>query len=38
MENLYVGLSGPDVEKLQQKLQKLELYSEPVDGLFDQGV
>lgn len=38
MENLYVGSSGEDVKKLQQKLKQLELYHNPIDGLFGQGV
>lgn len=37
-ENLSVGSTGSDVEKLQQKLQELELYSDPIDGLFGLGV
>jgi peptidoglycan hydrolase-like protein with peptidoglycan-binding domain len=38
MPNLFVGCTGSDVEKLQQKLQELGFYSEPIDGLFGQGV
>lgn len=38
MENLYVGSSGPNVEKLQQKLQEQKFYLGPIDGLFGQGV
>lgn len=38
MENLYVGSSGPNVEKLQKKLQEQEFYLGPIDGLFGQGV
>lgn len=38
MENLYLGLTGGDVKKLQQKLQKLDLYTGPIDGLFGLGV
>lgn len=38
MENLYVGSSGPSVEKLQQKLREQQLYLGPIDGLFGQGV
>lgn len=38
MPNLCVGCTGADVEKLQQKLQELDLYSGPIDGLFGQGV
>lgn len=37
-ENLYVGSSGEDVKKLQQKLKELDLYHNPIDGLFGQGV
>lgn len=38
MENLYVGSSGEDVKKLQQKLKELNLYHNSIDGLFGQGV
>jgi peptidoglycan hydrolase-like protein with peptidoglycan-binding domain len=38
MPNLYIGLTGSDVEKLQQKLQKLNFYGGPIDGLFGLGV
>lgn len=38
MENLYVGSSGEDVKKLQQKLQELDFYHKEIDGLFGQGV
>lgn len=38
MPNLYVGSTGTNVEKLQQKLQELNFYSGPIDGLFGQGV
>lgn len=38
MENLYLGSKGIDVEKLQQKLQELDLYTGPIDGLFGLGV
>lgn len=38
MEDLYVGSSGKDVEKLQQKLQELDFYHKEIDGLFGQGV
>jgi N-acetylmuramoyl-L-alanine amidase len=38
MEILYMGSSGSNVEKLQQKLQEQELYLGPIDGLFGQGV
>lgn len=38
MENLYVGSSGEDVKKLQQKLQEMDFYHNPIDGLFGQGV
>lgn len=38
MENLYVGSSGSDVEKLQQKLQEMDVYHNTIDGLFGQGV
>ncbi len=38
MPNLYVGCTGTDVIKLQQKLQELGFYKEPIDGLFGQGV
>lgn len=38
MENLYVGSTGSDVKKLQQKLQDLDFYSGPIDGLFGLGV
>lgn len=38
MENLYVGSSGEDVKKLQQKLQEMDLYHKEIDGLFGQGV
>jgi peptidoglycan hydrolase-like protein with peptidoglycan-binding domain len=38
MENLYLGSTGTDVEKLQQKLQELDLYTGPIDGLFGLGV
>lgn len=34
MEDLYVGSSGKDVEKLQQKLQELDFYHKEIDGLF----
>lgn len=38
MPNLYVGCEGEDVKKLQEKLQELDFYSGPIDGLFGQGV
>lgn len=38
MENLYVGSTGADVEKLQRKLKELGFYDGPIDGLFGQGV
>jgi hypothetical protein len=38
MPNLFIGMTGSDVEKLQQKLQELGFYSGPIDGLFGQGV
>lgn len=38
MENLYVGSSGEDVKKLQQKLQEMDLYHKEIDGLYGQGV
>jgi peptidoglycan hydrolase-like protein with peptidoglycan-binding domain len=38
MPNLYVGCTGKDVEKLQLRLQELDFYSGPIDGLFGQGV
>jgi peptidoglycan hydrolase-like protein with peptidoglycan-binding domain len=38
MDTLFVGSSGSDIEKLQQKLQEMELYFGPIDGLFGQGV
>lgn len=38
MPNLFIGMTGFDVEKLQHKLQELGFYSGPVDGLFGQGV
>jgi peptidoglycan hydrolase-like protein with peptidoglycan-binding domain len=38
MDTLFVGSSGSDVEKLQQKLQEIDLYFGPIDGLFGQGV
>ena len=38
MENLYIGSSGEDVKKLQQKLQELDYYHTEIDGLFGQGV
>ncbi|MBE9162795.1 MULTISPECIES: peptidoglycan-binding domain-containing protein [Microcoleaceae] len=38
MPNLYVGCTGTDVEKLQQKLQELDFYSGQIDGLFGQEV
>jgi N-acetylmuramoyl-L-alanine amidase len=38
MENLYVGSSGEDVKKLQQKLKELDFYHKEIDGLFGQGV
>lgn len=34
METLFINSSGSDAEKLHQKLQELELYSGPIDGLF----
>lgn len=38
MPNLFIGMTGSNVEKLQQKLQELGFYSGPIDGLFGQGV
>lgn len=38
VDNLSVGSSGSDVEKLQQKLKELDLYHKEIDGLFGQGV
>ncbi len=38
MENLYVSSSGENVKKLQQKLQEMDLYHNPIDGLFGQGM
>lgn len=38
MPNLYVGCTGTDVEKLQEKLQELDFYSGQIDGLFGQEV
>jgi peptidoglycan hydrolase-like protein with peptidoglycan-binding domain len=35
---LFVGSSGREVEKLQEKLKELNLYLGPTDGLFGQGV
>lgn len=37
MPNLSVGCEGEDVKKLQQRLQELDFYSGPIDGLFGQG-
>jgi peptidoglycan hydrolase-like protein with peptidoglycan-binding domain len=36
--NLHVGDTSADVEKLQQRLQELDFYSGPIDGLFGLGV
>lgn len=38
VENLYLGSSGEDVKKLQQKLKELDFYHKEIDGLFGQGV
>jgi peptidoglycan hydrolase-like protein with peptidoglycan-binding domain len=38
IEILFVGSSGSEVEKLQEKLKELDLYLGPIDGLFGQGV
>jgi len=38
IEILFIGSSGSEVKKLQEKLQELELYLGPIDSLFGQGV
>jgi peptidoglycan hydrolase-like protein with peptidoglycan-binding domain len=38
IEICFVGSSGSEVEKLQEKLKELDLYLGPIDGLFGQGV
>ncbi len=38
IEILFVGSSGSEVKKLQEKLKELELYLDSIDGLFGQGV
>lgn len=35
---LFIGSSGSEIKKLQEKLQELELYLGPIDSLFGQGV
>ena len=38
IEILFIGSSGSEVEKLQEKLKELDLYLGPIDSLFGQGV
>jgi N-acetylmuramoyl-L-alanine amidase len=38
IEILFIGASGSEVKKLQEKLKELELYLGPIDSLFGQGV